>query len=453
MTHNPTRRAFIKGAVAVTGAIALPVSTAKGDEKKAKPTMIAEPAREIPVVQECDVCVIGGSCTGVFAAVRAAQVGAKVALVEKQNCFGGVATSGLVNVWHKLTSNDTKKQIIGGLTASVIERLRKIGAIGGRRGGNFELNTEELKVELDKLVLEHSITPYLHTFYAGAVIEDGHVKAVVIQNKNGRQAIRARVFVDASGDGDLAKDVGIPFVIREGLQPPTTCADISGLPGDIFRLIAKHREEFGLVKDHGWGAPVPGSAGARMCAYTHVFNTDASDATQLTAAEIEGRRQIRAYLDIARKYGGKQNKPCLLDVGSYIGVRETRSFTADYTLTEKDVLTCKRFPDAIANGTYHIDVHNPKIGKFKFKEPKGDFYQIPLSTMVSAKAPNIVLAGRVISTDRSAFGAVRVMVNLNQTGEAAGVAAALAVSEKQATSDVSAATVREQLSKLGAIVV
>ncbi len=450
MTTDPTRRTFMKGAAAITGAAVLPSSRARGEQMRVKSARITEPAREIPVVQECDVCVIGGSCTGVFAAVRAAQVGAKVALIEKQNCFGGVATSALVNVWHKLISNGKREQIIGGLTALVIERLGKLGAVGGRRDG-FQLNTEELKIELDRLVLEHKVTPYLHTFYAGAILEDGQVKAVLIENKNGRQAIRARAFVDASGDGDLARHAGLPFEIREGLQPPTTCADISGLPGDIMKLIAKHREEFGLAPDHGWGAPVPGSPGARMCAYTHVFNANASDATQLTAAEIEGRRQIRAYMDIARKYGGKQNQPCLLDVGSTIGVRETRSFTADYTLTEKDVLTCKRFPDAIANCTYHIDVHDPKTGKFKFKEPKGEFYQIPLSTMVSAKAPNLVLAGRVISTDRSAFGGVRVMVNLNQTGEAAGVTAALAVSGKQTTSKVDPKSVRDQLSKLGAI--
>ena len=190
-----------------------------------------------------------------------------------------------------------------------------------------------------------------------------------------------------------------------------------------------------------------------MCAYTHVFGTVASDATQLTAAEIEGRRQIRAYMDIARKYGGKSNKPCLLDLASQIGIRETRSFKANYTLTEEDVLTCKRFPDAIANCTYHIDVHDPKNGKFKFKEPQGDFYQIPLGTMVADEAPNIVLAGRSISTDRSAFGGVRVMVNLNQTGEAAGVTAALAASGSTAVPEVDAASVREHLANLGAIVV
>jgi hypothetical protein len=116
-------------------------------------------------------------------------------------------------------------------------------------------------------------------------------------------------------------------------------------------------------------------------------------------------------------------------------------------------MSCRRFPDAIANGSYHIDVHDPKTGVFKFKEPRGEFYQIPLSTMLSRQADNVVMAGRMISTDRSAFGAIRVMVNLNQVGEAAGVTAALAASGEKAASKVDAASVRKQLSKLGAVII
>jgi len=245
-------------------------------------------------------------------------------------------------------------------------------------------------------------------------------------------------------------------VIRDGLQPPTTCAKISGLPGStrtMLQLIDKHREEFDLAPDHGWGATVPGSPGVEMCAYRHCFNTDASNATQLTAAEIDGRRQIRAYMDIARKYGGENINPHLHDLGSSIGIRETRSFTANYRLTEQDVMQSRRFPDAIANGTYPIDVHDHKTGKFKFKRPQGDFYQVPLSTMVNDKAPNIVLAGRSICTDRSAFGGIRVMVNLNQVGEAAGVTAALAAAGATAAPKIKADAVRNELANLGAIVI
>ncbi|MDD4872402.1 MAG: FAD-dependent oxidoreductase [Kiritimatiellae bacterium] len=436
---------------------------------------ITETEKKIRLVGDYDVCVLGGSCTGVFAAVRAAQSGARVALVEKQNAFGGVATSGLVNVWHSLQDTEGKQTIIGGLTKEIIDRLQNIGAATGK--SHYILNTEELKIELDKLVMEHHVTPFLHTFYAAACMEGSRVKAVFIENKDGRQAIRAKVFVDATGDGDLARDAGIPFNIRDGLQPPTTCAKISSLPKGFAGLVAKYRNEFGLVEDRGWGGPIPGAPnGMQMCAYTHVFNTVASDARQLTAAEIEGRRQIRATMDIARKYGGDENKPFLGSLASYIGIRETRSFKANYVLTEKDVLYGKRFPDAIANGSYHVDVHDPVKGGFIFKNLNGTtvtvapggttngrwreattenptFYQIPFSTMVNGRVDNVIMAGRMISTDRGAFGGIRVMVNLNQVGEAAGVAAALSVSENKTVSNIDIQNLRGQLSKLGAVII
>ncbi|MDT8389057.1 MAG: FAD-dependent oxidoreductase [Lentisphaeria bacterium] len=415
------------------------------------PRAMRMPARDVPVVEMCDICVIGGSCTGVFAAVRAAQMGAKVVLLEKQNAFGGVAGSGLVNLWHKLESNDGSQQIIGGLTRLVLDRLRAVGAVGPSPYG-FTLNTQELKIELDRLVVENGVIPLLHTCYCEPVVDGDRIQAVIIQNKSGCQAVAAKAYVDASGDGDLAKDIGIPFQIRDGLQPPTTCAAIEGLPASISKLLREHCQEFGLKPDNGWSADIPGTA-ARMYALTHVFETDASDAAQLTAAEIAGRRHIRAIMDVARKYGGEQNRPHLASLPSYIGIRETRTFQADYRLTEADVLTCRRFPDAIANGTYHVDIHNPETGEFMFKEPAGDFYQIPLSAMISSRAPNIVLAGRTISADRAAFGAIRVMVNLNQTGEAAGVAAALAAGEGVSTGTVKSGAVREQLARLGAVVI
>ena len=419
--------------------------------------MITEKPRNTPVVQTCDVCVLGGSCTGVFAAVRAAQMGATVALVEKQNAFGGVATSGLVATWSPFKDRNFNRTIIGGLSQTMIERLTRIGATSVRPSDQaWKINTEELKIELDKLVLDHgSITPYLHTYYAGPLVEGGKLKAVFIENKNGRQAIRAKVFVDATGDGDLSKDMGIPFVIREGLQPPSTCAKIHGLPewNSIRRLMKEHGNEFGLVRDHGWAVDIPGGSGVNLYALTHVFNTTGCDARQLTAAEMEGRRQIRAYMDIARKYGGDSNKPSLLALSSYIGIRETRSFKANYTLTEEDVLSCRRFPDAIANCEYHIDIHDPKTGKFEFTKPRGEFYQIPLSTMLNAKVDNVIMAGRMISTDRAAFGGIRVMPNTNQVGEAAGVTAALAASEREPVSRVDATSVRKHLARLGAVII
>lgn len=439
---------------------------------------ICEVQRNIPLVGEFDVCVLGGSCTGVFAAVRAARLGARVALVEKQNAFGGVATSGLVCVWHSFLDTEYKRQIIGGLSHEVVERLRRREAVdqfSNSPDTAYRFNSEELKIELDELVRENGITPFLHTLFCAPHSEDGRIRAVIIENKDGRSAIGAKVFIDATGDGDLAAAVGLPFTIDAHLQPPTTCAKISGLDDlDLNRLLREHREEYGIPKDSGWQCDIPGGSGARMYANTHVFGCDASKAQELTAGEMEGRRLIRALLDMARKYEGK--KPCLLALPSYIGIRETRRFQTEHILTEEEVLHGKPFADAIANGSYRADVHNPSGGGFVFKYLDGStlnvgsagcekgrwrpetpsnptFYQVPYSCLYVRQAPNLLLAGRMIGTDRGAFGAVRVMVNLNQTGEAAGVAAALAVEGGISLDRIDPQILRAKLTAGGSVII
>ncbi|NLO73723.1 MAG: FAD-dependent oxidoreductase, partial [candidate division WS1 bacterium] len=355
---------------------------------------LPEPARQVPVVLDCDVCVIGGSCTGVFAAVRAARLGARVALVEKQNCFGGTATAGLVNVWHTLDDLTGDRRIISGLTAEVLERLRKREAVTDlpyARGAHF-LNSEELKIELDELVLEHDITPLLHTLYVAPVVEEGRLAGIIVENKDGRQAIRARQFIDASGEGDLARDLGLPGqddvppspALKELagggtpispspdpgegagggtlLQPPTTCAKILGLntlgDWDWQAAVREHGAEFGLEPDWGWGNSCPGAPDLQMRADNHLFGVDGSRATDLTRAEIEGRRKVRALLDIIRTYGPPSAAVVLADLAAAVGIRETARLAASYRLTGEDILYGRRFDDAIANGTYPVDIHH-----------------------------------------------------------------------------------------------
>ncbi len=430
---------------------------------------IREPARTVPVLADADVCVLGGSCTGVFAAIRAARRGARVVLVERQNSFGGVATAGLVNCWHSLHDTLHREQIIVGLTEEVLARLRRRKALieQPEKYASYVFNSEELKIDLDELVVNNGIRPLLHTVYCAPYMDEGQFTAVFVENKNGRGAVRAKVFIDATGDGDLAAHLGVPFAVEDKLQPPTTCAKILNFaqPSTVFRqLYNDHREEFGLEQDFGWQGRLPGLSEMTMVAQSHVFNANCADNDQLTAAEFEGRRQIRAMMDLLRKYG--ERSPVLVGLPSYIGIRETRRFQTDYVLTEEDVLQGRRFPDAIANGTYRVDVHHPIGGGFTFKYLDGTqrivrnggqceigrwrdetpenplFYQIPYRTMTSNRCPNLLIAGRMIGADRGAFGAVRVMVNLNQVGEAAGEAACMALNCGGRVRDVSTKNLR-----------
>ncbi len=446
--------------------------------------VIHEPPKTTPVIDEVDLVVIGGSCTGVFAAVRAARLGLKVAIVEKQNCFGGLATAGNVNIWHSLADTIGERQIIAGLTKEVIDRLAVRNAVlfTSDLTDAFHLNTEELKIELDTLVTEEGIIPYLHTMFVDVLVEDDVLKAVIVENKNGRGAIRAAQFIDATGDADLVARLKLPFFVPDTLQPPTLCAKIYGMKGlagfDWQRCVKEHGEEFGLDADWGWGGPIPGLPDIQMRADTHVFKCDTLDAGQLSFAEIEGRRQVRALMDLIRKYGPPRTEPVLVDLASTIGVRETKRAVAGYRLCGEDVLFGKSYKDAIANGSYRVDIHHadgPGITfryldgtelvvsergaeplKRRWREPiKCDptFYQIPLRCLVQERIKNLMLAGRMLDADKVAFSAVRVMVNMNLTGEAAGVAAVLALSQGLAVQELDPGLVRKTLADGGSIII
>lgn len=453
---------------------------------------LLEAAKNIPVVEEADVCVLGGSCTGVFAAVRAARLGAKVAIVEKQNCFGGVATSGLVNIWHSLYDNEKKSQIIAGLTWEVIERLKTRNAVIDyekelkmNEYDAYRFNSEELKIELDEIIKEEKISAYLHTFYVSPFIEDGELTAIIIENKSGRTAVKAKVFIDATGDGDLCRHLGIPSYAEPKMQPPTYCAKILGtdkLAAEGFDLQDAIREygcEFGLKDDWGWNSIIPGTATVNMHAETHVFNVNCSDAKELTRSEMEGRRQVRAIMDIIRKYSKNGDQVVLMQLAATIGIRDTRHIESAYKITNEDLLYGKEFEDVIAKGSYRVDIHhseNPGItfryldGTEQIINGRGNnaditvgrwreaareyptFYQIPYRTLIP-KSPykNLLVCGRAIDAKEQAFSALRVMVNLNQTGETCGAAAYIAIRENRGVSDIDVKKLQKVMKDGGSI--
>lgn len=443
---------------------------------------IVIPSEKIPVIDEADICVIGGSCTGVFAAVRAARLGAKVVIIEKQNCFGGVAVNGLVNMWHSIYDTDYDQQIIGGLTLEIMERLSKRNAVGpfmNSKERGVPLNSEELAIELDELALEANIKIHFHTFFSSCITENGYVSAIIVQNKTGRGAIKAKVFIDASGDADLCKSAGLETYIPAHIQPPTTCAKFSNWNfdgADPYKLIMEHAEEYKLHEGILWGTFVPPHTDMYMLNGTRVTGKNPAEATDLTYCEIEGRRQVRAITDIFRKYI-KGRGPQLNALPSYIGIRETRHIKGLYQVTSEDLLEGKRFPDAIANGTYPVDIHHqdkpgitlknlngvqyycrpgkPNIESRWRPESKSDpkFYQVPLRSLIPAKSKNVITAGRMLDTDKEAFGAIRVMVNLNQTGEAAGVAAFQTLNSRIDITSVDPNAVRKSLSDGGSCII
>jgi glycine/D-amino acid oxidase-like deaminating enzyme len=448
---------------------------------------IREPARDVPVAHEADVCVVGGSATGVFAAIAAARLGAKVALIEAQGFLGGTATGGLVCVWHSLLDTESRRTIIAGLTLDVIERLKRLDAVIVRKPDancGFILDTEELKIELDRMLEEHSVRPFLHARFAAPVMRgDGTVEAAIIEDKSGRRAIRASTFVDATGDGDLVHRAGLPCLTLPDLQPPTTCfrmrgvADVQGagrlVASAVFSPEARGRIPHGFM----WSAEVPGSPDELFFAGTRVPDADCSDADDLTRVEIEGRRQVREIVKIAREKVPGLERARISSLAAAAGIRETRHAVTLHVLAEEEVLAGRRFEDAIANGSYRVDVHHsgkpgltfryldgredycvpgePAVrGRWREATPENPtFYQIPYRCLVPKGSVNVLAAGRLIGADRGAYGAIRVMVNCNQTGEAAGTAAAIAADGGLGVADVDVQALRRTLADRGAVII
>ena len=427
-----------------------------------------------------DLVVIGGGCTGVFAAVRAARLGLKVAIIEKSNCFGGVATNGLVNVWHSLYDIDGKEQIIAGLTEEVEQMLFKNGnaIVENTESSGIRFDPNAMKFMLDKLVTENNIKIFLHTYYSSLILKDKNIEKIIVSNKDGIGSISAKFFIDASGDGDLCRDAGLELYISNTIQPPTPCCFINGKIGsELGELIIKHGAEFGLDDDWGWSGMIPGLEDISFRADFHIFEKMCNIADDLSEAEIIGRRKIYALDALLKKY--YDSKISVVSLCSHIGVRETVHYKTKFKANELDLLLGKKYENAVMRGTYRVDIHHHNDNGITFKylngksetfygksnkivrgnwrealnitAPYARFYQIPFEILVQDRINNLIPVGRMINADPGSFGALRVMVNLNQLGEAAGVAAYASLHSNKNISDISPKSVLSELKKGGSV--
>ena len=420
-----------------------------------------------------DLCVVGGSATGVFAAVRAAEAGLRVALVENNALFGCTATAGFVPVWHSMYSTKGER-IVGGLTAKVVDRMIVRGEAVTHKTNKdpcwwtTSLNVAALSVALDELVAEQAnIVPMLSTrFVAAETDRPGHVTRVFVEDKDGRKAIEARFFIDATGDADLLARAGFETWTLPpcDLQAHTLCAIIANErtvkrhhPDFSFHAVLEPRNGGGFKHVFGWDHPVIGCPDVTFNAFTRISNVDPSAAGDLTRAMMEARRQLKRIVDHANKmYPVPAGEPklALVAIAPMLGIRESRHARCLYSVTRDDVLLGKTYDDVIAKGIYRIDIHEGKgirflnldgtenlmsvgaDGRVKWTNSRWrkegevtDHYEIPYRAIVPKGSENVLCAGRMLDCSRDAYGALRVMVNCNQMGEAAGRAAAKVVKE------------------------
>ncbi len=349
---------------------------------------IREEAREIPVVSSVDVAVVGGGAAGLAAAIAAARGGARVALVERLGFLGGCITATMMDVLWMFRAGD--REGVEGIGMEILRRLKERGGVDGEPGYRVYVDSEMLKLLADDMVEEAGVELWLGTLGCWPIMEDGAVAGVVIESKSGRQAIRARVVVDASGDGDIAARAGARYEMGrpgDGRTQPVgnsfrlTNVDLEGVrsyyreyPEDIYfaRLVkaARERGEFTVPRNaiilHGirpWGELTGINA-------TRVFVDDPTDARQMTKAEIEVRRQVYQVADFLRRNVSGFEKSEVSYIGTQISARESRRFIGEYVLTDEDVIGGATFPDAIAKHPCFIDLHSPSGNDIRFVYPK-----------------------------------------------------------------------------------
>lgn len=431
-----------------------------------------------------DVIVCGGGPSGVAAALAAARRGARTLLIERYGFCGGMATAALVNpfsghAFHdQLAPQGRRASLIGGIFKEVAIALEKKGGFGSVLM-DAAFDEELLKRIYDALLVEAKVTVRYHTQLAGIHREGNRISAIDTLGKGGGPAaFDAKVFLDCSGDGDLAAAAGCPFTVGRNSDGLTQAMTVSFRMANVdkaemfaaggmrpARALVERYFQRDIVCGklhypyrnfiHFYDYPRPGVLHFNMTRINCVSGLSTED---LTAAEIEGRRQAFIMSDWLTTAVPYFRNAFLDKIACQVGVRETRHISGLYTMTMEDIVQARKFSDGIARSRYFIDIHNPtgaqdphqkKGAKGEVAEgfgpPPGEYYEVPFRSLVSPGCSNLLVACRALSATHEASAAVRVMATMHAVGEAAGIAAAEAARTDTPVTEIPGEWVRSQI--------
>ncbi|MDD2430170.1 MAG: FAD-dependent oxidoreductase [Firmicutes bacterium] len=449
---------------------------------------IVEARGKIPVKGSYDVIVVGGGTAGAIAGIAAAREGAKTLIVEAHGFLGGSATASLVT---PLMSNHVDgKPLNAGIGLEVMQRLEETGDCAALNNNLGYFNWEMLKFVLEDMYLEAGGNLLYHAQYSAPIMEENTIKGIIVETKSGRLAIMGKVIIDASGDADVAATSGAP--IESGDESGKNQAmslrfSVANIDLDKFGAFLYSLDGYKANPPFYHGAHVNGKQFALTPTFEKAFedgvlevsdgdyfqffgvpgrpnelafncpriseNTDATNVDHLTNAQIEGRSRIRRFMNFFKKYFPGFENAYISSIANMVGIRESRRVRGEYYLTEDDYGNTVKFPDGIAKNRYPIDVHSPKKGggvNFYSGLKPGEYHEIPYRCLVPLNVENLLVVGRCISCSFVAQAAIRIEQNCHAFGEAAGVAAALALKENVSVRELDGVKLRDKLRENGA---
>jgi glycine/D-amino acid oxidase-like deaminating enzyme len=439
---------------------------------------IKEPARQTPIHGHYDVVILGGGPAGLIAASAAGRAGRNVLLVERYGFLGGMGTAAGVSNFCGLFGNSYGDHVrsVGGLADELLDRMKSLNGLnephlilGKIMAQAYDISA--YKIAADALLADHGVEVLFHAVATGISMDiAGKIDALFVETKSGRRAIRGRIFIDASGDGDLAHWAGAPFEKGDGhgnALYPSSMFRLNGIDpdkaGDAWRTIPGLMEEAeasGRFSFPRKGAivrpqknPVEWRVNLTQLYAEDGTAIDGTDADALTQGEIQGRKQVLNAFEFLRTVPGFENS-YIVEIAPQIGIRETRRIMGDYVLTEDDVLSCTSFEDSIGRNSWPVEAHVNGDVAWKFPDIPNvrGYNQLPYRMILPRQLDNVFVVGRCASMTHMGQSAARVTGACFAMGEAAAVAADIALREDVAPRDVDVKQLQDMLHHHGALI-